>query len=538
MPRWLVLALLCVESPAFLVPMAPDTRAMGLYRAPALRRAARCPSPFAESAARQDAASPGPQQRVVVLGGGLAGLATAYHLLNYTAVGEQGGARRSPLHISIFDRCEVGEGGASGAMAGLLHPLTPRGKKMWLGDEGFESSLRLIQAAVDASQDLILSSSTGRRGILRLVTKGEKQRKDYLKAAESSPHELSFVNFRSISLPAETAARANASPEGVGTAHDVVAEDGTGDSVGGLSALAKDIDAGLLVHQGLALRGTRYTQGLLASCRLLGEVSWQTRHVSSLHDLLPKLQLEADAEQVEVLAVVVACGAACVQLPELKDLPIKPVRAQNIIYEHSGNKAQEAFSALELPVISGRYVVPFDRDGREPGAARYLVAGASQENPTEEEEEVRLFTDAANMSKALELIEDELVALCPCLSADAHTWTPTHARAGVKGVAARSALGAIPLCGRLRIASGGMGPESSTGQMSQGQTAGYNAEMDPGLEGRVWLLAGLGSRGLIHHSILAKALAEAIILGDELRIPEAARRGAQLGGPAPAAETQ
>ena len=60
-------------------------------------------------------------QRVVVLGGGLAGLAVSFHLLNLTATRvEAAGPRKSPLRISIFDECEVGDGGASGAMAGLL----------------------------------------------------------------------------------------------------------------------------------------------------------------------------------------------------------------------------------------------------------------------------------------------------------------------------------------------------------------------------------------------------------------------------------
>jgi len=60
-------------------------------------------------------------QHVVVLGGGLAGLAVSFHLLNLTATSvEAAGPRKSPLRISIFDECEVGDGGASGAMAGLL----------------------------------------------------------------------------------------------------------------------------------------------------------------------------------------------------------------------------------------------------------------------------------------------------------------------------------------------------------------------------------------------------------------------------------
>ena len=78
--------------------------------------------------------------------------------------------------ISIFDEAEVVQGGASGAMAGLLHPLTPRGKKIWLGDEGMVSSLRLIEAAGAAGAGRIVSHARGQRGILRLVSKGTKQR--------------------------------------------------------------------------------------------------------------------------------------------------------------------------------------------------------------------------------------------------------------------------------------------------------------------------------------------------------------------------
>lgn len=445
-------------------------------------------------------------QRVVVLGGGLAGLAVSYHLLNQTAVVAQaGGVRKSPLRITIFDECEVGEGGASGAMAGLLHPLTPRGKKMWLGDEGFDSSLRLIQAAVEASSQLILSSSTGKRGILRLVTKGEKQLKDYLRAAELAPDELSFVDLRSSIDVAGGSVE-----KGVEVHGGRGAEAGKRKVMEGVNALSRDINGALLVKQGLALRGTRYTRGLLAACRLLGEVSWQTQRISSVHELLLKVQIEAEADGVEVAAVVIACGAACIQLPELQDLPISPVRAQNIIYEHSGSAApEEAFDALQLPIISGRYVVPFARDGAEAGAAQFLVAGASQENPTDAKECNQLYA-SANLSKALELIEHDLVAICPTLSAEAKTWTPSHARAGVKGVAARSALGAIPLCGRLHL------PASVGG--------GQNVD-------KVWLLAGLGSRGLIHHSILANALARAVLGSDDQCIPAAARRIRPLGGP-------
>ena len=71
----------------------------------------------------------------------------------------------------------------------LQHPLTPRGKKIWLGDEGFDSSQQLIAAAVEASGRLVLSNASGKRGILRLVTKGDKQRR------YCSPVALFFLRF-------------------------------------------------------------------------------------------------------------------------------------------------------------------------------------------------------------------------------------------------------------------------------------------------------------------------------------------------------
>jgi len=79
----------------------------------------------------------------------------------------------------------------------LQHPLTPRGKKIWLGDEGFDSSQQLIAAAVEASGRLVLSNASGKRGILRLVTKGDKQRRycSPFCALHSEIHDASGVSI-------------------------------------------------------------------------------------------------------------------------------------------------------------------------------------------------------------------------------------------------------------------------------------------------------------------------------------------------------
>ena len=77
-------------------------------------------------------------ERIAIVGGGLAGLATAIHLLD-------GGAhQRTPRVLHIYDPSAPGCGGASAVAAGLLHPFTPRGREIWQGREGFAASCALL----------------------------------------------------------------------------------------------------------------------------------------------------------------------------------------------------------------------------------------------------------------------------------------------------------------------------------------------------------------------------------------------------------
>ena len=60
----------------------------------------------------------GQQRRYAVIGGGFAGIATAWHLLAHAD---------APVSVHLFDGAGIA-GGASGAAAGLLHPYSPKGK--------------------------------------------------------------------------------------------------------------------------------------------------------------------------------------------------------------------------------------------------------------------------------------------------------------------------------------------------------------------------------------------------------------------------
>lgn len=68
------------------------------------------------------------------LSAGFAGLATAYHLAAFGS------------DVTVFDPHDAGTGSsASSVAAGLLHPLTPRGKLIWKGEEGFKAAKHLIE---------------------------------------------------------------------------------------------------------------------------------------------------------------------------------------------------------------------------------------------------------------------------------------------------------------------------------------------------------------------------------------------------------
>ncbi|GFH46195.1 hypothetical protein CTEN210_02669 [Chaetoceros tenuissimus] len=86
-------------------------------------------------------------ENIAIVGGGLGGLSTAYHLRQ--ALGQD-------VHITIFDKCNVGEGGASSVAGGLLHPFSPKGKLINLGLEGLESTNNLLEAAKKHNPDCIL----------------------------------------------------------------------------------------------------------------------------------------------------------------------------------------------------------------------------------------------------------------------------------------------------------------------------------------------------------------------------------------------
>lgn len=94
-------------------------------------------------------------------------------------------------------------------------------------------------------------------------------------------------------------------------------------------------------------------------------------------------------------------------------------------------------------------------------------------------------------------VQDAAAALLPAaveLWGPLIDWTVTHARCGVRALPPRTAEGALPLAGQV-----------------------------PGMDG-VWVVAGLGARGLVYHAWLGKLVAEAVMRGSDEGLPSQLRR--------------
>lgn len=108
--------------------------------------------------------------RFAVVGAGLAGIAVTWHLL-------RGSIERNdafPIALDVYCRGNGIADEASGAAAGLLHPLTPRGRPVWRALDAWGAALELVEAAEKASKRDAHPKAVWRKGILRLAQSKEQ----------------------------------------------------------------------------------------------------------------------------------------------------------------------------------------------------------------------------------------------------------------------------------------------------------------------------------------------------------------------------
>ncbi|KAL1507893.1 hypothetical protein AB1Y20_007499 [Prymnesium parvum] len=390
-------------------------------------------------------------QRIAIVGSGFAGLAAAFHLLNASA---SAGQPLAALHV--FDPAEPGCGGASAVAAGLLHPFTPRGTEIWCGSDGFAATRQLIEA-VEAHLNRSVSTTPG---LLRLA------------------------------LDDEAAAALRAAADR-GAAAGPLHQQWLPHAAGGRG--------GAYASAALSVCPREYMRGLWSLCEAMapGRTAWHTTRVHSVR--------EARLRAYD--AIVLAAGAGSGEISELRGLPLRKCRGQNLVLANEGG--------LRTPLICGKYLVPIE-DGTQ------LLGGATFEY--DDDHRVHRPADADEAEAALRQPLGEMHP--PALDAKL-----LGCQAGVRAFPPRSHLGYVPLTCRLHLDEssehlGGTSTKPPKGERDTGEsTPRLSVAAEVESDGPdLWLFTGLGSRGLIHHALLGRELAHAVLARDDTLLRDHTRR--------------
>ncbi|KAJ1431649.1 hypothetical protein B484DRAFT_448268 [Ochromonadaceae sp. CCMP2298] len=420
--------------------------------------------------------------RVAIIGGGFAGLACA-EIFSQTA-----------KSVTVFDPRPPGCALASSASAGIMHPMSPKGKVIWSGLEGMEASLRLLNRAEAFAGGRRLVD----RGLrLQRLLFSEKEVADWAKSADKHPDLLQMLS------PAEVAG-GDRLPVG-----------------------------GALIKQAAVVHSAAYLQALWACTCEETDARWEKRAVRATD--LPLMTAEYDV-------VVVAGGAGSLGLWEGQRgtgsgrvAKLGLVRGQNLLYPMPEGGSLPTDTVL----LSGEYVVPFRpitcggsgdvvRGSGGSGGdissiaglthTPHLICGSTHEHislaeyTAYESQQTPQYNSAPDLPQGAQA-RAQLAAKIQRLS-QLPLGGAVLGSAGVRVVAQRCSQGRLPLLGR---AGAGVGAEETGVGAEAGIDAGAGVGTGAVIAEKLWLLTGLGSRGLIHHALLAESLHRAVTTeGDPL----------------------
>lgn len=257
--------------------------------------------------------------RIGIIGGGLAGLSTAYHLLE----------KCPSADITIIDRQAPGTGGASSVAGGLLHPLSPKGKLAFKGLEGLASSNKLVRAASQFEDNVVL-----RNKIYRIATK-DVQIETFQKAAQELPDLATWIEPESPKLEDDK---------------DLWEDEYFGREENVLGALRLSGDCKVLHMKS-------YLKGLWSYCESIGSGTkkWE------IYDDIDSITADEWKERLsEYDCVVFSAGSGLFHssLLDQNEYPMTLVRGQSIEMTMKDN--QVPWNAI----LCGKYVSPLPENGR------------------------------------------------------------------------------------------------------------------------------------------------------------------------------
>lgn len=391
-------------------------------------------------------------QQHAVVGSGIAGLAVTYHLLRQSRISKK------PIHIDLYDSYGIGTGGASEAAAGLVHPFSPSGAVLWMGNVAYKEAIDLINASKMYAKSSIFWRDMG----FYRPASSNKQRQKFRKFVGQTFEQPGEV-------PVPTAIRFSASDEKALFGHFVSNEvDGKPNS---------DEVVGFYIEKATVINTVDYMNSLWNLCKATAEaegsrVSLELSTVQSLEWL---------QKSKGYSSITVAAGAAVSQIEELK------CSFQLDLCQGYTVEVESDMDPGPTTSMLGNPYVAFQQDYK-------AVIGATQRHGLSVEEAVQTYRPEYVSSVTLQpeaqiaasSLKQQAESKLGCLK----DWKIRNIRSGVRALPTRTSEGAMPYAGRIDA------------QRSW------------------WAISGLGSRGLVYHAWLGRIIAQAIWNNDESILPK------------------
>ncbi|KAL7466037.1 hypothetical protein ACHAXS_006331 [Conticribra weissflogii] len=411
-------------------------------------------------------------QNIAIIGGGLAGLSVAYHLLDGLKNSQLNPSNR--LRITIYDKAEVGEGGASSVAGGLLHPFSPRGKLIHFGLQALEQSNLLVEKAVTHEPLCLIRPQLYR---IALTPANVNQLQE---TAAKYPELAKWMSEEEIStkLGAE--------------------------SMGGL-----EMSNGCrVVHVPL------YLKGLWEECNKKASdsnavMAWEiirsapenaaSHHPTNVNNPFSTM----DFSKYDIVILSAGSGILSDKLIKCDEkhspLPVQLVRGQSIEMSLPKN-ANNSKPIMNEAILCGKYISPLqssvdlEKFGKSSDRQKFVIGASHEFQQT-----------PLTLSELIEELKSRSYSLAP------HLWnegTVDRLTMGLRVQSHRGKFGRMPIVGRYSELDG------QDGASDNGSAGNAGNVVHPNL----WIFTGLSSRGMIYHGLFGKWLADAILHDDEEKI--------------------